>query len=248
VLAVDHPWAQVVVRLCDVAPDGQSLLVSRGLLNLTHRHGHDRVVDMHPGQAERILVRLNAAGHHMRAGHRWRIAVAPAYWPHAWPSPTLVTLTVDPASLWLDLPVRSPQREDANAGNFAPPAGTPLVDIMMVRPEHRERYERFDQVNATWQLHDENDHGAFERSDGWRYDHRAADRYFITEGDPLSARSVCEHAIEISRHDWHTSVETYSELTCDATHFHVTNMVKAYAQHELIFESTRSKSVRRDGV
>ena len=247
-VAVDQPWAQVVVRLCDVAPDGQSLLVSRGLLNLTHRHGHDRVVDMIPGQPERIRVRLNAAGHHLRAGHRWRIAIAPAYWPHAWPSPTLTTLQIDPASLWLDVPVRPAHPGDASADVFAPPAGTPVVGMTVRRPEQRARYERFDQVTSTWQLHDENDHGAFERSDGWCYDHRAADRYFITEGDPLSARSVCEHAITISRHDWHTNVETYSELTCDATHFHVTNTVKAYAQHELIFQSTRSKSVRRDGV
>ena len=36
-LAVDRPVALVVVRLCDVFPDGTSALVTRGLLNLTHR-------------------------------------------------------------------------------------------------------------------------------------------------------------------------------------------------------------------
>src|SRR4029450_68229 len=39
-LAGDRPQALVAVRLCDVAPDGTSLLVTRGLLNLTHRDGH----------------------------------------------------------------------------------------------------------------------------------------------------------------------------------------------------------------
>ncbi len=35
----DRPGASVVVRLCDVAPAGESLLVTRDLLNLTHRDG-----------------------------------------------------------------------------------------------------------------------------------------------------------------------------------------------------------------
>ncbi len=39
-LSVDQPNALLAVRLCDVAPDGASRLVSWGLLNLTHRDGH----------------------------------------------------------------------------------------------------------------------------------------------------------------------------------------------------------------
>jgi predicted acyl esterase len=36
-IAADRPQALVAVRLCDVAPDGASLLVTHGLLNLTRR-------------------------------------------------------------------------------------------------------------------------------------------------------------------------------------------------------------------
>ena len=36
-LAVDKPRALICVRLCDVAPDGCSKLVTRQVLNLTHR-------------------------------------------------------------------------------------------------------------------------------------------------------------------------------------------------------------------
>ena len=86
-VASDQPQAMLVVRLCDVAPDGRSLLVSRGLLNLTHRAGHDVPIDMQPGHWETVTVTLNAAGHCLPAGHHWRIAVSPSYWPHAWPSP-----------------------------------------------------------------------------------------------------------------------------------------------------------------
>ena len=55
------------MRLCDVAPDGASTLVTRGSLNLTHRdsHEHPRPLDAGralPGDASR----LNAIGHALR--------------------------------------------------------------------------------------------------------------------------------------------------------------------------------------
>ena len=36
-IAADRPQANLIVRLCDVHPDGASLRVSYGVLNLTHR-------------------------------------------------------------------------------------------------------------------------------------------------------------------------------------------------------------------
>jgi predicted acyl esterase len=40
--ASDKPMANLVVRLCDVHPSGESLRVSYGVLNLAHRDGHDK--------------------------------------------------------------------------------------------------------------------------------------------------------------------------------------------------------------
>ena len=40
-IASDRPIANLVVRLCDVHPDGESLRVSFGVLNLTHRDSHE---------------------------------------------------------------------------------------------------------------------------------------------------------------------------------------------------------------
>src|SRR5262249_56178147 len=47
-LAADRPLALVSVRLCDVLGDGRSCLITRGLLNLTHRHGHDHPLPVLP--------------------------------------------------------------------------------------------------------------------------------------------------------------------------------------------------------
>jgi len=56
-LAADQPLALVAVRICDVLEDGRSRLITRGLLNLTHRHGHDQPVPVVPGEPMTVRVR-----------------------------------------------------------------------------------------------------------------------------------------------------------------------------------------------
>lgn len=247
-LASNQPHAMVAVRLCDVAPDGSSLLVARGLLNLTHRHGHIHVEAMPVDEFVTVTVRLNAAGHHLRAGHRWRVAVSPVYWPHAWPSPHAVTLQLDTTASFLTLPVRHESMPACTPMQFAPVELMPEVGITDLRAEHRRRYEVVDQTTHAYALHDENDHGAFQRADGLTYDHVSADRYFLTDGDPLSARTECEHRITIGRGAWQTRVETWSEIRCDATHFIVTNRIRAYEGDVQVLVKDFHERIARDGI
>ncbi|MFM2309317.1 MAG: hypothetical protein RLY87_1438, partial [Chloroflexota bacterium] len=247
-VAANQPTAMVVVRLCDVAPDGSSLLVSRGMLNLTHRNGHESVQSVTPGRYEDVHITLNATGHTLLPGHRWRIAIAPSYWPHAWPSPTSVTLTLESTGCVLDLPIRHEQHHDTGAGQFRPPAGTPMDGVTPVRPDSRRRYECYDQVTTVWELHDENDHGAFLRADGLSYAHVSADRYFVATNDPTTARSVCEHDIMIGRGDWQTRVVTWSELRCDTEWFYLENRITAYEGTQVVANQSHQHKIRRDGI
>ena len=76
-LAADRPQALVCVRLCDVAPDGTSLLVARGLLNLTHRDDHESPRPLGPGDPYTVTVQLDAIGHRFRGRAPSRLAVSP---------------------------------------------------------------------------------------------------------------------------------------------------------------------------
>ena len=89
------PVAQLAARLCDVAPDGTSLLVTRGVLNLTHRdsHEHPRAARAGPA-ATRVVLELDGIAQAIPAGHRVRLALSPAYWPWLWPAPEPVTLAI----------------------------------------------------------------------------------------------------------------------------------------------------------
>src|SRR5437764_839103 len=48
--ASDRPLALVAARLCDVAPDGTSTLVTRGILNLAHHASHEQPEALVPGR------------------------------------------------------------------------------------------------------------------------------------------------------------------------------------------------------
>ena len=46
------------MRVCDVAPGGASTLVTRGVLNLTHRDGHEVPVPLVPGERYAVEIPL----------------------------------------------------------------------------------------------------------------------------------------------------------------------------------------------
>ncbi len=88
-----QPNALVMVRLCEVTPDGQSTLVTRALQNLTHRDSDEAPSPLEPGKRYSITVKLDARGHAFAAGNKIRLGISPTYWPWAWPSPEAATLT-----------------------------------------------------------------------------------------------------------------------------------------------------------
>ena len=99
------PVAYVAARLCDVFPDGTSALAGRGLLNLTHRDGHDAPLALEAGVPTSIEIELEATSWIFEPGHRVRLALAGSDWPNNWPPPSADPLEIDRASVELVLPV-----------------------------------------------------------------------------------------------------------------------------------------------
>jgi hypothetical protein len=121
-LRVTHPGpaAIVSVKLSDVSPEGESQLVTSGVLNLSHRNGHERPEPF--GGTEDVTLELQATGWRFRSGHRIRLAIANSDWPTVWPLPTTtpVELAIGPSRL--ELPGLPP---DARAHT---PEGEPATD------------------------------------------------------------------------------------------------------------------------
>jgi uncharacterized protein len=249
-VSVDQPNGLLAVRLCDVAPDGASRLVSWALLNLTHRESHEFPQPVEPGKRYALTVRLNAAAHRLSPGHRWRVAVSPTYWPHAWPSPVAVRLSLNTGlDGQLCLPIRPAGQLDDTLAAFGEPEGAPPLEFESLRPEASTRTITRDPATGSLQMLDRTDEGRnLLKPSGILYDSVITNTYSITEGQPLSARVQCDRKIEISRDTWQTRVETTSVMTSDAEYFHLTNVLDAYEGPVRVFTKSWSRKIRREEV
>ncbi len=125
------PVANWIVRLCDVAPDGTSVYVSKGVLNGTHRNSHSHPVALVAGQVYMLEIELHCTSWRFRRGHRVRVVVNNADWPVVWPSPYPMITTLfcggDRPS-HIDLPIDR-SRSLAAPEFRTPPASEPVPNL-----------------------------------------------------------------------------------------------------------------------
>lgn len=135
---VDVPVSELtlVAKLCDVAPDGQSQLVT-----FDHVAG-DRAKLLDLNATERVYaaeIVLRPTSYVFQAGHRIRLAISGGNFPYLWPSPRRYRLCVvrgaSPATT-LTLPVVGPQ----DLVLPAPVIGLPLSSIVRGTGSSEESY------------------------------------------------------------------------------------------------------------
>jgi hypothetical protein len=119
----DQTYGHVSVKLCDVAPDGTSTLITRGMLDLRQRNcwpaAHRGVVGaepqpLTPSEWVDIEIEFEATTWTLQPGRTLRLAVAGTDWPNCWPPPGPVVLDVDAAATVLDLPLVDDLPESAH--------------------------------------------------------------------------------------------------------------------------------------
>ncbi|GAA1238628.1 CocE/NonD family hydrolase [Kitasatospora nipponensis] len=241
----------LVVRLCDVAPDGSSALVTRGVLSLAARRGPERMTPWEPGAVEDVEVELAAIAHAFVPGHRIRLALSSTYWPWLWPLPETAGFGVDPGHSTLMLPVRHLAADVGRAPiTFAEPEqGAPLEVHVAPREDGRpEQQLTLDLGGGEWRLAVCPDRGA-SRSypDGLVTTERLEETYRIRRGDPLSASAHCERSVRLQRPDqgWDVTVTTGSELGCDGSDFVARDRLTAWEGGAVLFERDWERRIPR---
>jgi hypothetical protein len=247
-LAADRPQALLAVRLCDVCANGASFLVTRGVLNLTHRESHETPTPLTSGSLTSVTVRLNAIAHTFPAGHRIRIALSPTYWPWAWPSPEPVTLRVTHGSL--QLPVRRAGDETKLAPFLAPEGAPALAHEVVALPTSR-RELRLDLASGRQVLRWDHDplRGVRRRlGDGLEFETRGTDSYSILAGAPLSARARSRWVLRLARDDWRIRIEATGVLTASERLFRARTTLRAHVGEEETFTNAWTALIPRDEV
>ncbi|MGA8113191.1 MAG: CocE/NonD family hydrolase [Actinocatenispora sp.] len=243
-VSADAPVAQLAVRLCDVGPDGRSELVTAGLVNLTHRNGHDEPAALEPGVRYPVDAPMVATAHRFRPGHRVRVSVSAAYWPWAWPSPRTVSVTLhDVDSAVLCLPVLTGDDVDVAVD---PPRADPPHELRRSPARHERRVDH-DEVTGRLTVTLRTGSGEFvDGADGLRADSTSEDRFSWLPSDPASAVVECDRTETVGRGGWRTLVRTASRMTADGSTFFVSNRVEAFHGDTRVFHRTWRSWVPRD--
>ncbi|MFE3142309.1 CocE/NonD family hydrolase [Streptomyces scopuliridis] len=253
-LRLDVPAGQAIARLCDVAPDGSSTLVTRGVLNLSARQGRDRAVPWPEGATEDVTFELNGIGHTFPPGHRIRLAVSSAYWPWIWPRAESAGFTLEPVGSALELPVRTvtPATDAVDrAISFEPAEQAEPMGVISPVTLDEERPERLvirDVARGLWRLEVDPRYGGTRvYPDGLEFTEDALETYTIQESDPLSATARSDWRIRLHRPElaWDARVETRSEISCDVDDFITSNEVICHDGAEVVFHRTWEKRIPR---
>lgn len=249
-VASDKPDGFVAVTLSEVLPDGAVTRFSYGLLNLTHRNGHEKLEKLEPGKAYDVAFKLNVCAQKLGVGSRLRVAVSTAYWPIVWPAPEKVTLTIFTGESGLELPIRPARPEDAKLPEFQPAENGPRFGSVRVRPDNERARVTLDHMTGIVTV-DELDGGGLTRIpefDNWEYGASTHKIYQIKADDPLSARADITWKKEYHRGDFRVDIEAKTHLSVTREHFHLKATLDAYEGKARVFSKEWDCLIPRDHV
>lgn len=238
----DARRGMIVARLCDVAPDGASVRIAHGMLNLCHRDGMADPSDVPVGVPFDAVVTLDQMAYRLAPGHRLRIALSNSYWPFVWPIPGRARLRLLQGGL--DLPVHSGSTGD----EWTPPP--PLVPNAaprrVIEPASAMRRVEQDLLTGEVTLVVTDSTGLAEMpGHGMVAGDAMTERWTIHPDDPLSARVEIAWRQRHGRGDWQVSTASEVRMTCTATQLQMTARLRAWEGETLVVDRAWDERVPR---
>lgn len=244
-LRSDRAKAFLAARLCDVAPDGSSVRICHGLLNLCHRDGAEGPCDLPVGEEVTATITLDQTAYRLAPGHRLRLALSTTYWPFVWPSAYAATVTLSEGAL--ELPVHQGSAE--NEWVFPEPEAAPAWKHRVLRKAQATRRIEHDLLTGRISLVVEDDSGAAENRDhGLVSGGLMRERWSIHPDHPLSARGECHWTQTLSRGVWSVRTEANAQMWSDANELHMAGQIEAWEGEHLVFSRRFEESVPRRHV
>ena len=256
-LAAEAPSGLICVRLSQVAPTGEIVRLSYGLMNLARRDGPDRTAPLVPGEVITVDVPLHALAHRITAGARLHIAISTSYWPMVWPSPDAGGVRLFPAQCELSLPLQ-PHGAVTEATAFPSPIRDELTALAgpstLLREGRFSRKRTIDPQTGLQSYVVTGEGGLFGEGvlrldeTGTVLDHAMTRRFRIDPDDSLSARHEITQRYAIGRLGWSVVIETRTTMVSTATEFHLDGDVVAMEGQTEVFRRRWRRAIVRDGV
>jgi predicted acyl esterase len=230
--------------LAEVAPDGTSHLVAKGMLNATRRSSLVEPEPLPAGEQVELDIEIDATGWTFTRGNRIRLAVSSADWPNVWPTPEPALNRIyrgpeNPSRLILPavraagsavppgfLP--SPHTAVPPSAALPPPVWEVRDDLVSGRREVRLELLSEQRMNATTVI----------------------ERYFggvssVDPRDPAGASQTGRHVTAIVRPSERIEAESNVAIQASRTHFHVTLDLEVRVNGARYFDRRWIESIER---
>ena len=222
----DQNCAQMILRLCDVAPDGSSTRITYGVLNLAMRGGLDVPKAVIAGESMDITIKLDDTGYEIPQGHQLRLSISTAYFPLLWPAAQKANLSLDLSTATLTIPLHD------RTGQLTRDLGEGYVcsvnETQQIRPETHTRVSQVNAADGRQTTFIDDDFGEFTFTD-----HKLTvgevchEEHSVLPHNPHSAASFCKWHSKQARPGWEIDVYTSLKVTCDADHFYLDASLEA---------------------
>ena len=244
----DKPVALLAVRLCDVWPDGESTLITRGLLNLCYSESKSKPQELVAGKSYTVKISLNHTGYVVPVGHQLRLAVSTSYWPMAWPTPYTANVAILTESSRLNLPLRQESGYEEKRSSFAAPVARDAFATTQLRKFQQDRTVVVDPESQKHQLKIFTDNGKVRFEDNKiEMASKCWQKYAVKADDPLSANAKYDWEWEFSRGDaWRVRTLTTTQLSSDENYFYLASEVTAWEQGKKVYHRADSERFERD--
>ncbi|MFT4041255.1 MAG: CocE/NonD family hydrolase [Thermomicrobiales bacterium] len=219
--ATDAPVTTFAARLCEVAPDGSSALITKGVLNAAHRASHTDPAPLTPGEPTAFTIDLDETGWRFTPGHRVRLSISHADFPNAWPAPTLCTSEIilgGPDGATLTLPVAPPPDEALPPVDFRPSTFPQSgASGSQPRPWRVTRDLMRGHAEVTIESH-----GVSEPDPGYVHESHTSGTAFVDERDPAHAWMRGHHTYIYRWPGQTIELQTRGQITSTAEAFTIT--------------------------
>ncbi|MEM1298713.1 MAG: CocE/NonD family hydrolase [Pseudomonadota bacterium] len=233
-VAIDQPQGNLIARLMDVHPDGTSMLISRGVLNLCHRNGQEAPEPMVPGEAFPVELQLDECCYRIREGHRLRLAVSTAYWPIVLPGPAPVTAVLTAGTLGVPVTTALPEIDVP-----APADPDPMPSYAMIEAGEGRRWVEHDIQAGLVRYHIEEDTGLQQNPhSGLQFQDTRHEVWETDPLDPAACRGEMVFRTVRRRGAWLAETQARVEFTMTETNYDV--------RAELVARSGDEEICRRD--
>jgi uncharacterized protein len=239
------PTALLSVKLADVDSEGRSQLVTRGVLNLTHRESYTEPSPLSPSVWTPVEIELNATAWRFAPGHRVRLSLASSDWPTVWPAPTaerlrvrvggdaVVTLPLAPPGERTSVAPAPPWPEEPTVSSSPPAATWRAV---------RDGLARTAGIETSWD-------DSYAVSDtGTSVRETRTFSGMASETDPLDVVVQGVIAFHLSRPDVEANSKASARFTCTESEFRVELALEVEADGRSLATRTWDEWIPRDLV